>query len=131
MNVLATLALNYQFTLTMREFTIDEAYLTDVIVRTETCRQINNKYDLVKAMKDPIVMSSTSNKDHDEFTKLREYLGENGYVRIERGWWNGDTVLKSFKLNGWTFRKGRRFCCAAALGTSIRCARKFRWKTLP
>lgn len=114
----------------MREFTIDEAYLTTVTVRTETRRQINDKYDLVKAIKDPIVVSSVSNKDHDEFTKLREYLGENGYIRIERGWWNGDTVLKSFKLNGWTFKKGRGFTCAAALGNSIHGARKFGWKTL-
>ena len=114
----------------MREFTIDEAFLTDVTVRQEYRREVNSKEDLIKAIKDPIVMSSISNKDHDEFTKLREYLGENGYIRIERGWWNGDCVLKSFKLNGYTFRKGVQFPCAAALGVRITVAKKHGRKTL-
>ena len=114
----------------MREFTIDEAFLTDVTVRQEYRREVNSKEDLIKAIKDPIVMSSISNKDHDEFTKLREYLGENGYIEIQRGWINGDRVLKSFKLNGWTLKKGRSFPCACALGNSIKCAKKFGWKNL-
>ena len=114
----------------MKEFTIDEAYLTDVIVRHEYRTEINDKYDLVKAIKQPVVMSSISNKDHDEFTKLREYLGENGYIEIQRGWWNGDRVLKSFKLNGFTLNKGAQFPCAAAMGVSIKVAKKYGRKTL-
>ena len=118
----------------MKEFTIDEEYLTSVSVRTEKTMLENpsnpTNEDLIKILKgwDKIVTIGT--KDHDEFTKLREYLGENGYIRIERGWWNGDRVLKPFKLNGFNFKKGDKFASAGAMGGSIKCAKKFGWKKL-
>lgn len=114
----------------MREFYIDEAYLIDVSVRHETRREINDKHDLIKAIKQPYAMVSISSKDHDKFTKLREHLGEQGYIAIERGWWNGDRVLKQFRLNGFLFRKGKQFPCAAAMGIFIKVARKYNRKTL-
>lgn len=114
----------------MTEFHIDEAYLTDVNVRHETRREINDKHDLIKAIKQPYTMVSISNKDHDEFTKLREHLGEQGYIEIQRSWWNGDRVLKQFRLNGFLFRKGKQFPSAAAMGIFMKVARTYNRKTL-
>ncbi len=119
----------------MREFLIPEEYLTDV-----SDNYIKYKYDTTKELTHEqlvdilvngnIQYRSFGTKDHSEFTKLRNELESLGYIKTFRSSSNGDRVLKSFKLNGWTFKKGRRFSCAAALGNSIRCARKFGWKTL-
>jgi len=118
----------------LKQFTIDEQFICDVTVRTEfdLVKDRNNPTydDLIKVLKGWDKMVSTGNKDHDEFTKLREELDRLGYIKIERGWWNGDRVLKSFKLNEWTFRKGYKFPSAAAMNNSIHCARKFGWKNI-
>jgi hypothetical protein len=118
----------------LRQFTIDESFICDVTVRTEHdfIKDRNNPTheDLIKILKGYDKGLSISNKDHDEFTKLRNQLEELGYIKCERGWWNGDRVLKSFKINEWTFRKGHKFPCASALNNSIHCARKYKWKSI-
>jgi hypothetical protein len=118
----------------LKEFFIADQYITDVTVRTEhdfiKDRKNLTHEDLIKILKGYDKSISISNKDHDEFTKLRNQLEELGYIKTERGWWNGDRVLKSFKLNGWTMRKGHKFPCAAALRNSIDCAKKFGWKSI-
>ncbi len=118
----------------LKQFTIDEAFIVDVTVRTETdlIKDRNNltNEDLIKIIKGWDKMTSVSNKDHDEFTKLRNQLEELGYIKTERGWWNGDRVLKSFKLNEWTFKKGHKFFCASAMSNSIVVARKYGRKSL-
>ena len=118
----------------LKEFFIDDQYITDVTVRTEydMIKDRNNitNEDLIKILKGWDKSVSISNKDHDEFTKLRNQLEELGYIQTQRGWWNGDRILKSFKLNGWTMRKGHKFPCAAALRTSLDCAKKFGWKSI-
>jgi len=118
----------------LKTFGIDEAYITDVTVRSEhdyiKDRDNLTNEDLIRILKGWDKMVSVGNKDHDEFTKLRNQLHELGYISIERGCWNGDRVLKSFKLNEWTFRKGHTFPCAAAMKNSIHCARKHGWKTI-
>ena len=118
----------------LKNFEILEEYICDVTVRTEHdfVKDRNNltNEDLIKILKGWDKGLSISNKDHDEFTKLRNQLEELGYIQTQRSWWNGDRVLKSFKLNGWTFRKGHGFPCAAAMKTSITCARKYGWKSI-
>jgi hypothetical protein len=118
----------------LKQFSIDENYITDVIVSVETSsiKDRNNPThdDIIKILKGHDRMIWTSNKDHDEFTQLREELGRLGYIKIERGWWNGDRVLKSFKLNEWTFRKDHKFPSAGALSNSIHCARQYGWKNI-
>ena len=103
----------------LREFFIDESYITDVTVRTETSLLKNpddpTPEDLIKILKGHDKMVSISNKDHDEFTKLRNQLEELGYIKTERGWWNGDRVIKGFKLNGFPLKKGEKFLCAGAM----------------
>ena len=118
----------------LKQFTIDEQFITDVVVRTEhdfiKDRKNTSHEDLIKILKGHDKSVSISNKDHDEFTKLRNHLEKLGYIKCERGWWNGDRVLKSFKLNEWTFRKSHKFPCAAAMRVSIDCARKNKWKSI-
>ena len=104
----------------MKKFYIDIAYVVDVIVRTEhPMRQYTGETEadfLVRKLKsDNSPMYSIGNKDHDEFTKLREQLGKEGYITIERGWWNGDRVVRPFYLNDVKFSKGDKFCCASAM----------------
>ena len=105
--------------MTLREFSIDEQYVTDVTVRTETSMLKNpddpTPEDLIKILRGHDKMISISNKDHDEFTKLRNQLEELGYIKTERGWWNGDRVIKGFKLNGFPLKKGEKFLCAGAM----------------
>ena len=112
----------------LKEFFIDEQYITDVTVRTETSLLSNPENptheDLIKIIKGHDKMVSISNKDHDEFTKLRNTLEEQGYIKTERGWWNGDRVIKGFKLNGFPLKKGERFYCAAAMKGSFSLAKK-------
>jgi len=118
----------------LKQFTIDESYITDVTVRNEHdfIKDRNNPTheDLIKVLKGWDKAISISSKDHDEFTKLRNQLEEEGYIECQRGWWNGDRVLKSFKLNEWVFRKGHKFCCAAAMKGSIAYARSKGRKTI-
>ena len=118
----------------LKQFTIDESYICDVSVKVEHdyVKDRNNPThdDIIKILKGQDKILSFSNRDHHEFTKLRNQLEELGYIETQRGWWNGDIVLKSFKLNEWTFRKGHKFPCAAAMKVSIECARKHNWKSI-
>ena len=118
----------------MNKFEIDEQYICDVIVRHEYdfIKDRNNPThdDLIKILKGWDKSVSISNKDHDEFTKLRNQLEEQGYISTVRNCWNGDRVLKPFYLNGWRFKKNHRFPCAAALKNSIECAKKYKWKSI-
>jgi len=100
----------------MIEFTIDKVYLTSLTVRTEYKSKFENTEEgLVEALKYAGTCFMTSSIDHPEFTKLREQLGAEGYISIQRGWWNGDAVLKPFKLNGKKFKKGNQFPSACAI----------------
>ena len=118
----------------LRQFVIDEQYITDVTVRQEydLVKDRNNptNQELIKILKGHDKSVSISSKDHDEFTKLRDQLEELGYITTWRNCWNGDRILKSFKLNEWTMRKGHKFPCAAALRVSIDYARKHGRKSI-
>jgi len=100
-------------------FEIDPKYVTDVIIHQTYYRHADKTMltneQLIEVIKNPVIGKSTSTEDHPEFTRLREQLGEQGYISIERGWWNGDCVLKSFSLNGVQFEPGEKFCCAGAM----------------
>jgi hypothetical protein len=101
----------------MKTFTIDIAYCTSVTVHNEWKRKFENTEEgLVDALKHSDTMySSTHSEDHPEFAKLREQLGQEGYIIIERGWWNGDMVNKPFILNDKKFKKGDQFPSSAAI----------------
>ena len=102
-----------------REFVIDPEFLCNVFIHRSWNSYANKdtitNEDLIKILQGEGYNSISSDDDHPEFKKLREQLGELGYIRIERGWWNGDRVLKPFTLNGARFRKDEQFCCGAAI----------------
>jgi len=104
------------------DFTIDPEYLTDVTIREEWNTYTRNgrvptaeEVLLILQGKGNVIV--TASTDHPEFTRLREQLGEQGYIKIERGWINGDRVTKPFTLNGLKFKVGEQFSCAGAMGT--------------
>ena len=109
--------------MTLRNFVIDEEYVTDVSVYTETSLLENPETptheDLIKILMGHDKMTSMSSKDHPEFAKLRDELENLGYIETQRSWWNGDRVIKGFKLNGYPLKKGERFYCAAAMKGSF------------
>lgn len=100
----------------MKQFTIDINYCTSV--------NKHETFDLYKTEEEKLIArlkygtdkgSRSWSEDHPEFTKLREQLGIEGYIEIQRGWWNGDRVLNSFKLNDKKFKKGDQFPSGAAI----------------
>ena len=112
-------------------FTLDESYMCDVHIKQE--------YSIFKG-RDPVSLTpdevlkilkgtdkiiSHSSKDHPEFNRFREQLGSEGYIHIERGWCNGDRVLKPFTLNGVEFEIGDKFCSACAMIGHLKFARKY------
>jgi hypothetical protein len=107
----------------LKNFELDEQYLTDVTI-IESGSIYGDRTDLtdaelLKVIKGEATWTSTSSKDHPNFTVLREQLEREGYLYVERGWWNGDRVLKPFKFNGLIFRKGGKFPSAAAMGIHL------------
>jgi len=98
----------------MMKFTIDIEYLTSVTIFTDHMKGRPEDEQLISKLKG-LTFTSTRTEDHPEFAKLREQLGNNGYIKIERGWWNGDTVIKPFQLNAKRFRKGNQFPSGGAI----------------
>ena len=71
--------------------------------------------ELIKVLKGEDRCSSIRSVDHPEFNALREKLGAEGYIKIQRSWWNGDFVTKDFTLNDVKFCKGDQFLSGAAI----------------
>ena len=109
----------------LREFYIDPVYLTDVTIVKEgnsyTDRgRIPTPEEMLELLKGKGAWRMVGHEDHPEFARLRNQLEELGYISIERGWINGDRVIKAFKLNGLIFSRGEKFCCAVAMGCDVR-----------
>jgi hypothetical protein len=92
----------------IKQFRLKKEYLSSVP---------DEKYMVLSDLVGKIIVQGDSYacKDHPEFTKLRNKLCELGYIFIEPTYWNGDRVLKPFKLNKLSFKKGEQFPCAAAI----------------
>lgn len=106
------------------DFTIDPEYLTSVSIRKEWNTYTQNgrvptDEELLLILQGKGKVTLGSSIDHPEFAKLREHLGEQGYITIERGWINGDRVEKPFTLNGYKFKVGAQFSCASAMGNNF------------
>jgi hypothetical protein len=119
----------------LKNFEIDERYLCDesVPIYRENLenRDSPTQEDMMKIIKGTDrTLVGMSNRDHPVFAELRDRLEQQGYIITVRNSWNGDRVIKSFKLNGWTFCRGNKFPCAAALYISISCARKHGWTSI-
>ena len=111
------------------DFYIDQAYLTDIVVRTEyPCYNDRTELtaeELISVIKNPTPIVSSGTDDHPEFTCLRKQLEQDGYIQVQRGWWNGDRVINPFKLNDIEFKKGEQFPCAAAMGIHLKVSRRY------
>jgi hypothetical protein len=96
----------------IKQFRLKREYFTSVD---------DNKYIELRDLVCKIIVKGESygTKDHPEFTKLRNKLCKLGYILIEALYWNGDRVLKPFKLNELTFKRGESFLCACALGIKL------------
>lgn len=103
------------------DFILDPKYFTSVTIHNEWNTytkdgRVPTDEELLLLLEGKGKCGITSTKDHPEFTKLREQLGQLGYITIERGWWNGDRVKKPFTLNGLKFKVGQQFSCGDAMG---------------
>ena len=105
----------------VKNFELNEAYICDVYIHREWSiyqnlpREELTNEQLIKMIKGEDRCSSTHSEDHPEFASLRNTLEEQGYIRCERSWCNGDRVLKTFKLNGVLFRQREQFPSGAAM----------------
>lgn len=112
----------------LRNFEIDPQYLTDVhqVHALDLVKDRNNPTpdEIIMILRGNDIVRSIYTTDHPEFTKLRDELEKLRYIKTQRGWWNGDIVLKSFKINGWILKKDYTFPCAAALSNAIKCKAK-------
>lgn len=104
-------------------FDIEECYLTPVTT-VEYLHIVKDKSnpteeELLNELRyGPFKVSSL--KDHPVFAELRLQLAKEGFINIENMWWNGDQVLKPFKLNSKKFKKGDRFVSAGAMAIHLK-----------
>lgn len=108
----------------MTEFTIPIDYCTSVTTRKEWNIYTKNGREptadeLLLIVQGQGNCSMTGSDDHPEFAKLRNQLEDDGYIQTDRTSWNGDHVLKPFKLNGAQFNVNEQFPCAAAIAYQI------------
>jgi GTP1/Obg family GTP-binding protein len=107
-------------------FEIDPTSLCQVTVRTQYSMYSRIKQEdltpeqVFKIIKGEDICTTTSRDDHPEFKELRNTLEDQGFIKTERSWWNGDRVLKSFTLNGAKFRKDEKFHCGAAIEYTVK-----------
>lgn len=112
----------------MHEINIDPSFLTSVTIHKEWSRYDGRTdltaEELIKVIKGEDRYSMTSSEDHPEFNKLRLALEKEGYITVQRSWWNGDRVLKSFILNGKKFKRGEQFPSGAAMTGHLKYMKK-------
>jgi hypothetical protein len=102
---------------------IDEAYLCQESIRESgsifSGKEALSEEEFLKVLMGNDRWISFRNDDHPEFKKLRNQLEADGFIHTERRWWNGDRVLKRFKINGYVFEEGDQFPCGAAIRNYI------------
>lgn len=108
----------------MDQFFINREHVVDIqIIESKSIygdkEKLTNE-ELIAVLKGKGVYTTQRSEDHPEFTKLRNRLGAEGFIEIERSWWNGDYVLKPFYLNGRAFKVNDKFPCAAACNTRFK-----------
>lgn len=89
-------------------YTIDPAYLCTVNIAYSWVTPTGGTGAIV-----------SQHVDHPAFASLRNRLESRGLILTERGWLNGDVVLKPFILNNHTFQTGDKFYSGAAIRSFI------------
>lgn len=117
------------------DFQIDDAYLSSITIRKEWSIYEGISQDeltheqLIKILKGQDRFSSVTTDDHPEFSKFRDQLEKDGYIK-KGPKWNGDRAIKPFSVNGYRFYKGEKFFCASALYNAIVVQRKMQAKSV-
>ena len=106
------------------EFEIDPQFLTDVTV-IERSSKFDGRTDLtqqemIELLEGQHIWTCTKSENHPVFANLRNVLEAQGYISVEKRWWNGDRVLEPFKLNGIIFGVGDQFPCASAMSGHLK-----------
>mgnify|MGYP003957424761 CR=1 FL=1 len=83
---------------------IDIEFLSDVPVIINIIDESGKKY------------GSLSHINHPSFEATRTLLEEKGYLLVERGWCNGDVILRDFYFNDKLLKAGTSFYSAVAMG---------------
>ena len=96
----------------MKQFYINPVYVCS-ITKIQYDMDITG-CDLLNSIKGAKVRGISSD-EHQVFKNLRDQLEAEGYIRTQRSSWNGDRVLKPFRLNDKVFNTGSTFYSAAAL----------------
>ena len=112
----------------LKRFYLDESLEWHITTHTKwnsyLTKDVVTNEDLVEVIKGKGYCSSTGSDDGPEFKALRNQLEELGYITCERSWWNGDRVVKPFRLNDLKFQKGSQFSCGAALKSHMEFLKK-------
>ena len=112
----------------LKNFKLDESLDWHPFIHKEwnsyLVKEVVTDQDLLEVLSGKGKYSMMSSDDGPEFKALREQLGQLGYIQIQRGWWNGDRVLKPFRLNGVKFKKDGQFCCGSAMKLHLEFERK-------
>lgn len=116
----------------MKVFYLDESLDWNITTHREwnsyTDKENVTDEDLVELIKGKGRCSITGSDDGPEFKALRNQLESEGYIKCERGWWNGDRVLKPFTLNNIRFKKDEQFASGAALKFHLEFLRSYKKK---
>lgn len=117
----------------LKHFYLDETLDWEVYIHqtwnSYLSKDVLTNEDLAEVLKGGGYCASYSSDDSPEFKALRNQLEAEGYIQCQRMWWNGDRVLKAFKLNDITFRKHEKFSCGAAMKHHLQFTRKYNERT--
>jgi hypothetical protein len=112
----------------LKQFYLDETLDWEVSIYKEwnsyLVKDTVTDKDLVEVIKGKGKCSIMGSDDGPEFKALRNQLEELGYIKCQRQWWNGDRVVKPFRLNGIKFTKGEQFSSGSALKFHMEFLRK-------
>jgi len=110
-------------------FTLDESISWEVSIRQSwsTLENPDNPTpdDMILLLLQHHEITSVRNDDSPEFQALRNQLEADGYIECQRGWWNGDRVLRPFTLNDVAFATGDQFSCGAAMRFHLKFTREY------
>jgi hypothetical protein len=113
----------------LKDFYLDESLEWHITIHRKWNSYLSKETvtdeDLVEVIKGHGECSMTGSDDGPEFKSLRNQLEELGYIECQRSWWNGDRVVKAFRLNGLLFKKNTQFSCGAALKFHMEFLRKY------
>lgn len=84
-----------------------------VFVKPEHLSSTRNGYDIINSNGQRT--SFISSEDHPNFRDTRRWLKQNGYIKCEHRWLNGDRVIKPFFFNNVYMDVGEKFGSACAM----------------